>query len=95
MTARYLSAAHRDNAADGCPLAGLAAELGRNGAGASRVTSRYLERVVAEAEAGGVSREKAISEVSRIVGALLLARMVKGEALSDEILAAGKGRKRD
>ena len=83
---RYLSKFHRDTPEKGCPLVGIAAELGRYGKETSQTTAHYVERMIQELVASGLSRTQAISEVSRSVGALLLARIVKGEPLSDEIL---------
>jgi TetR/AcrR family transcriptional repressor of nem operon len=85
---RYLSKEHRDHAAEGCPLVGIAAELARSTKRASRVTARHLERVIATlaSHEGGAGRARAIAEVSSAVGALLLARLLRGEPLSDEIL---------
>jgi TetR/AcrR family transcriptional repressor of nem operon len=90
MLARYLSTQHRDEAESGCPLVGIAAELGRHAKHTSKVTAAYLTRLISSLEELGYPRRAAIAAVSSAVGALLLARLVRGESISDEILSAVK-----
>lgn len=89
---RYLSTTHRDHPEAGCPLAGIAAELGRNARQTAEPTAQYVEKIVAQLGELGVARERALAEVAKVVGALLLSRLVPGRALSDEILKAARGR---
>ncbi|QQM24924.1 TetR/AcrR family transcriptional regulator [Rhodococcus sp. P-2] len=85
----YLSEEHRDNPADGCPAAALAADMAREPAdsGARRV---YTEGVgdfaaaLADEEADGLVR------LSTMLGALVLARATKGSPLSEAILDSAR-----
>jgi len=85
----YLSVEHRDNPADGCPAAALAADMAREPAdsGARRV---YTEGVgdfaaaLADEEADGLVR------LSTMLGALVLARATKGSPLSEAILDSAR-----
>ena len=88
----YLSADHRDDPGAGCAVAGLGGEVGR---GDERLRAAYrgqVERYLANVERflgdGEGARERAIVAVSALVGALVMARAVDDEALSDEILGA-------
>ncbi|WP_425826174.1 TetR family transcriptional regulator [Streptomyces fractus] len=94
----YLAADHRDNAAAGCPVAGLAADIAR-GAGDAEARRTYAEGVTAFAdllagadggEGGGEGdgRADGLAQLSTLVGALVLARATKGSPVSEEILAA-------
>jgi len=89
----YLSTAHRDNPADGCPLPSLAAELGLRGT-PSAATDALVERFAGRLEPsslnneGGKDEERGLAALAAIVGALSLARAVADPALSDRILQA-------
>lgn len=89
----YLSAAHRDNAADGCPLPSLSAELGLRGM-PSPSTDALVERFAGRLEPsslnseGGKDEERGLAALAALVGALSLARAVADPALSDRILQA-------
>lgn len=92
--ARYLSAAHRDDPGRGCVMAALGGDAARGGAGVRR---RFAELVSAQIArfvpwfGGGErpeARARAITGLSAMVGALVLARAVDDPALSEEILAA-------
>ncbi len=89
ILARYLSEQHRDQIEAGCPLVSIAAELGRHAKQTSKTTAQYLERLIGALQEMGSTRQQAISEISRAVGALLLSRLVRGEPLSDELLDPG------
>lgn len=88
----YLSPRHRDNAADGCPTAGLAADI-RHQTAAARVAMTQglrsqIERI-SEALPGVSAADKrraAIGSWAAMVGAVILARATDDTALSDEIL---------
>ena len=90
--AGYLSAAHRDNRAGGCPTAALAAETIRlpgepraeMTAGVKRQIAR-LSRIV-PGETDVQKREAAIGSWAAMVGAMILARVSDDPALSAEIL---------
>ncbi|MGP3974182.1 TetR/AcrR family transcriptional regulator [Streptomyces sp. 8N114] len=81
----YLSLEHRDNAADGCPAAGLAADMARESSHheAHRV---YAEGVRAFAEALATEDQDGTVRLCTMLGALVLARATKDSPLSTEIL---------
>lgn len=89
--AGYLSEAHRDSPGEGCVMAALAAEIGREPA-VKRSFTAHLKGLV-ERMAGsyaGASKKKARAETIRtlatLVGAVVLARAVEDAAFSAEIL---------
>jgi TetR/AcrR family transcriptional repressor of nem operon len=86
----YASAEHRDNPATGCGVVALGADVPR---GEDRVRTAYrqqVERYLAHLERllgdGDDARHRATVALSTLVGAVLLARAIDDEALSDEIL---------
>ena len=88
----YLSVAHRDNRANGCVFASLGTEAVRGSDDLRhRMTQsvrRQIERFSAEAK-GRTAHERrraAIAAWSSMIGAVMLARIVDDEALSQEIL---------
>lgn len=89
----YLSARHRDAPATGCMLPALAADVARSpGEVRTAFTTgieAYLDRL-ATLLAPGSSRDDALVLLSGVVGAMLLARAVDDEQLSDRILAAAR-----
>jgi TetR/AcrR family transcriptional repressor of nem operon len=100
----YLSPDHRDERTGGCPSASLLLDALRNGdevqtayaEGIEGLIQRFAGELVGDAEARGheldadAAREQSIRLLSSMVGAMVLARAVKGPApeLSDEILYA-------
>ena len=92
---RYLSAAHRDDCGDGCPMAALAVEIGRRESDRP-VLSHYLKGLIERFVSGfrwnqrAAKRDQAILMITAMLGAVILARSVDDPALSDEILAATK-----
>ncbi|MEU2549043.1 TetR family transcriptional regulator [Streptomyces roseolus] len=85
----YLSVEHRDDPADGCPVAGLATDIARDGGGreARRV---YAEGVADFAGFLGGDDQGGIVRLCTLFGALVLSRATKGSPLSEEILAAAR-----
>jgi TetR/AcrR family transcriptional repressor of nem operon len=87
----YLSQAHRDGAASGCPVASLVNDVSRAGDGARSVftagVGRFIEWI---SDLLGSRRERpeerAILIVSAIVGAVALARAVNDPEMSERIL---------
>ncbi|MFG1603091.1 TetR family transcriptional regulator [Actinoplanes sp. NPDC049265] len=77
----FLSPAHRDEAAEGCPLTALATDVGREDP-ASPVRDRYADGVEAFAHWLGDD----LVTLSTLIGALTLARATSGTELSDRIL---------
>jgi TetR/AcrR family transcriptional repressor of nem operon len=93
LAKRYLSPKHRDNFADGCPVAALATETIRQPGGArSEMTAglkrqiEHLSRLAPGADEAH-KRRAAIGNWAAMVGALILARMSDDSELSDEILS--------
>jgi TetR/AcrR family transcriptional repressor of nem operon len=95
MTSRYLTKEHRDNAADGCPMPGVLADVGRTGAGqaalgdeiAALVTTLTSEQWDEDPQA----RQSALAIIALTSGGLSLARALGRSALSDEVLEACRG----
>lgn len=93
---RYLSPSHRDDPGHGCPVAALGSDTARQGE-ASRLAATEGVRAaikglsaIAPGATADERRTTAIASYATLVGALVLARMVDDEALSDEILAAAR-----
>jgi TetR/AcrR family transcriptional repressor of nem operon len=86
---RYLSTKNRDAPEQACLFPSLAAEVTRQAPPVRRVFSDGVEDyldALSKMSDSGQGREKAISILSSLVGAMVLARAVEDEALSDEIL---------
>lgn len=90
----YVSQRHRDQPGTGCAFAALASDAARYG-GAVRSTfgagiKSYLDMLsdVAPGRSAEAKRKKALSSLSEMVGAVILARATGDAALSDEILNA-------
>lgn len=88
----YLSALHRDQPGNGCLIAALGADAAREGPPLRRAISEGVHSVVGllaglvRGRTRAVKRARALSTYASMVGALVLARAVDDEALSDEIL---------
>ena len=91
---RYLSAAHRDETAMGCPLPAVAGEVGTTAGEHVGVVGEQIDAMVSELSArlpaSGIlpKRQLAIGLVALMVGGLTLARATRGTPLSDDILRA-------
>ncbi|MEU4330584.1 TetR/AcrR family transcriptional regulator [Nonomuraea dietziae] len=85
----YLSVEHRDNPADGCPVAALAGDMARepNNHEAHRV---YAKGVSDFADWLATEDQDGITRLCTMLGALLLARATKDSPLSEEILTAAR-----
>lgn len=88
----YLSPRHRDNAAGGCPTAGLAAAIRHQSPAARSAMTEGLRsqidrigKALPELDAAE-RRRAAIGSWVAMVGAVILARAIDDPALSDEIL---------
>lgn len=90
----YLSAAHRDDLAGGCPSAALLDEIGRCDAVVREAytggASSMIEAIARHLDDGDPQRtnERAIGLFALLVGSLQAARAVTDPELSDRILAA-------
>jgi TetR/AcrR family transcriptional repressor of nem operon len=88
--AGYLSAEHRDNASEGCPLTSLSAELGLRDQ-ASATTDMVVARLseyVDNCTTVAAPADQGLVALAAMVGALVLSRAVADPAMSDRILAA-------
>lgn len=94
--ADYLSPAHRDDRAGGCPSAALLDEVGRGApatreaytVGARRLVDAVAQHLAADgAMAADEARSRAIGVLTLMVGALQSARAVTDPELSDQVLA--------
>ena len=94
----YLSKGHRDQPGGGCPLAALAGDVARHPDG-DEVRAAYggavnqwaeMLTTLQPIEAGTKPRrrKKALLEMAALVGAVLLARATRGDAISEEILSS-------
>ena len=91
----YVSAEHRDNPAKGCSLASLAVDATRSDDPVFRKTIgdlvvRYLAQLtdLSQQQGRASPRQDAITTLAEMLGAVILARAVPDNALSDEILQA-------
>jgi TetR/AcrR family transcriptional repressor of nem operon len=88
----YLTKRHRDDPGNGCVFAALGGDVARSSAAVrSTVTKRLRAQLgILERAAKGRSkasrRAQAITALSGMVGAMVVARLVNDSALSDEIL---------
>lgn len=98
---RYLSAAHRDDPANGCPMPAVVGEVSTTTPEHRDVVAEQIEEL-AEVLASHITkgdptprRTTALGMIALMYGGISLARAVKGTELSDEILRAcrafGKG----
>jgi TetR/AcrR family transcriptional repressor of nem operon len=86
----YTSAEHRDAPGAGCAVVALGADAPR---GDERVRAAYTaqaQRYIAHLEEMLGDRRRAVSALSTLVGAVLVARAVSPGGLSDEILDAAR-----
>ncbi|CAM3151088.1 TetR/AcrR family transcriptional regulator [Asticcacaulis taihuensis] len=86
---RYLSTKNRDEPGQACLFPSLAADVARQAEPVRQVFSEgvadYLDALAVLTDTGE-GRQKAITLLSTLVGAMVLARAVNDETLSDEIL---------
>lgn len=92
----YLSHRSRNNPADGCPASALVIDVAREPEGAPIRAAfsagvESLVAVLADTEASGstaIDRERALADLSMLVGALVLSRATAGSDVSDALLDA-------
>lgn len=90
--AHYLTPAHRDDRAGGCPVAALGAESVRQSPQIRAAMTEGLRRQIERLAQGTgdpdpeAARRAAIGHWSALVGALVLARLSDDPALSEEVL---------
>lgn len=89
---RYLSTGHRDHPGIGCALAALGPEAARQGPPVRRAitqgTRSRIELIASlmPGRPGVAKRRRAVHALSSLVGAMVIARVVDDEALSQEFL---------
>ncbi|MDB5529127.1 MAG: TetR family transcriptional regulator [Devosia sp.] len=91
----YLSPKHRDDPGTGCASTALAGDMARAtpGAAAQKAYVCGVEQMVRELQAvqgsdSADSHQQALVTLSTMVGALLLSRATRGNAISDDLLSA-------
>lgn len=88
----YLRPAHRDNPSRGCPAAALTPEIARRSPATRAAFTRRLERMVGYIDSllpvSDIETARAI--FGTLLGTLQLARTVSDEALSEELMKAGR-----
>ncbi|VVD95600.1 TetR/AcrR family transcriptional regulator [Pandoraea cepalis] len=97
---RYLSTAHRDDVACGCPMAGFAGDAPRIGDEAQACYAKGLADMIDRMTAVGIEQglsqaqasRSAMARFAQMVGTLVLSRAVVSAdpALSEALLAAGR-----
>jgi TetR/AcrR family transcriptional repressor of nem operon len=88
----YLSAAHRDEPADGCPIAALGSEIARGDertrAAATQALLKFVDVIASQSgkTRPDVARRRALVAAAIMIGALTISRIVTDPELSAEIL---------
>jgi TetR/AcrR family transcriptional repressor of nem operon len=90
----YLSVAHRDNPGAGCPVAAVAADVGRADEETRALFNQRIDQnidllaslIPTQSQDPSSARAQAILTYSALVGAVTIARVAPDEALSREIL---------
>lgn len=90
IAADYLSPRNRDMPEQGCALIALGTDAARKGGAIADAYREGMEALAAILEEAGAPRAQALARLSQMVGAMVLARAVKDEALSEEIMAASR-----
>jgi TetR/AcrR family transcriptional repressor of nem operon len=98
LAKHYLSARQRDEPGLGCPAVGLAVDVSRE-ADAKPIRNMYTRGIktmidilvsFSRNRQSKKVRQRALARLSMLVGAVMLARAVRGDLLSEEILAAAR-----
>jgi TetR/AcrR family transcriptional repressor of nem operon len=94
----YLAETHRDEPGEGCPVPALSNDIARAGPD-SAVRKAYVDGLsefaeqmmpLMEGRSSAEKRSEALAMLSTLVGAVMLARAMSGEKISDEILKAAR-----
>lgn len=94
LVAAYVSTSHRDHPGSGCVVAALGAEAAREGQKVRRVVSDAANSLfetlvsVVPGRSRAEKRQRAAVTLASMVGAVVLARAIDDEKLSNEILRA-------
>jgi TetR/AcrR family transcriptional repressor of nem operon len=92
--AHYLSARHRDRPEDGCPVPAVVADLTDADQDLRLALGRFFERWTerlaphAPETAHASARERTLATIALCVGGVTIARALRGQPLSDEVLRA-------
>lgn len=86
----YLTRLHRDHPESGCVFAALGGEVSRAPAGTRHVLGERIAQQAAAAGEDSDAQAAALGRWSTLIGAMVLARLVEQEDLSDQILAAAR-----
>jgi TetR/AcrR family transcriptional repressor of nem operon len=98
---RYLTAAHRDDAEHGCAFPAMLSEIARADEPTRMAMARAIDgraRELAKAipgARGAAARQRALATLALCVGGLTLARAMRGDKTSDEVLVACRKWARD
>ncbi len=90
----YLSKTHRETVSEGCVLAALAAEAPRHGLKVQAAMTEAVQamvEVLSEGSGEPADRRVALKDLSTMIGALVLARAVSDDRLSNELLDCASG----
>ena len=96
LASDYLSERHRADRANGCAVAALGSDMARQSEGVRRGLTAHvraqLDRFARLLRHGTAAsrRKRAITTLAGMIGALILARAVDDQSLSNEILAAAR-----
>ncbi|MDE1949658.1 MAG: TetR/AcrR family transcriptional regulator [Burkholderiales bacterium] len=94
MLRAYLSKAHCEQAEGGCPLVALGSETARQSPEVRRVATRYIKEMIdlvaRQSPDWGrpAAHQRALTTISTMVGAVLLARAVDDPVLSERLREA-------
>lgn len=97
IVSMYVSPGHRDNPGAGCVVAALSTDAYRQGtpvrSAVTRAIKTFAGRLVAvmPGRTSKMRRRQSLASFAAMVGAVVLARTVTDESLSDEILDAVRG----
>jgi TetR/AcrR family transcriptional regulator, transcriptional repressor for nem operon len=93
MLRRYLSKAHRDAPAAGCPLPALASDMARQPAAVRHAYTEGVRNALARMQelAPGTDSRARLALLAGMVGALAIARAVNDEELSATVLRETRG----
>lgn len=96
LVGEYLSERHRVDRANGCAVAALGADVGRQGEAVRRTFTQsvriQVDRITSFLKRGtpAARRRRALATYAGMVGAITLARAVDDPAFAEEILAAAR-----
>jgi len=91
---RYLSEGHRDTPGQGCLVAALGSDLGRQARPVRRVVTAGINAFIGQlmqlvpGKSKAARRRQALTDFAAMVGAVTIARAVDDPALSKDVLAA-------